>query len=70
MFRVRRFYKHKNCLDLIIEVIKVQYADARRIKLKIYYTDGKTRYHPNPQVIEIARSQVKNWLEVDVLDKV
>lgn len=66
--RSKHFYKHKNNVDVFIEVIKVQYRDAKRIKARVnFYNQGYTN---NPwiilhnQPIIIVAEQFTNWVEI------
>jgi len=56
-------YRHRSCLDLDVEVVKVMYRDAKRVKLKIAFVrqrDGLTLGFP-PQRVEIQKSDFGNW---------
>ena len=70
LFRPRRMYQHRDCLDLKLEVIKVQYADSKRIKMKVYFTNGRFRYVSQPQSVEIRRDQLCHWFEVEAVNEI
>jgi hypothetical protein len=59
-------YRHRNCLDIDIEVVKVMYRDSNRIKLKVIYvrqSDGASYGFP-PERVEIKRKDYCNWSPV------
>lgn len=59
------FYKHNECKDVFIEVLKPQYQDSKRFKGRIrYWNLGFTGYpwvlkHNEP--VEITSDQYNNW---------
>ena len=56
-------YRHRNCLDIDIEVLKVMFRDSKRVKLKIQYIyqrNGLSLGFP-PQRVEINKSDFENW---------
>lgn len=57
-------YKHESCTDAFIEVMKIQYRDAKRIKVRvIWWTGGATRDWPSGcvETIEIQREDLPKW---------
>lgn len=57
-------YKHENCTDSFIEIMKVQYHDNKRVKVRvIWWTIGTTRSWPSGliETIEIKREDLAKW---------
>lgn len=47
-------WKHENCIDVFIEVIKVQYVDSKRAKLRVIWWN--LGYTGNPWTLTQAES--------------
>ena len=55
-------YKHKNCLDMHIDVLRVQYVAPTYIKVRVQYTDPKGRPYPvDLQTIKIQTVDLPKW---------
>lgn len=70
----RGFYMHKNAVDVFIEVVKVQYRDAKRFKIKaivwnLGYTGNPWILLPSFQKYEIKIEDAKNWIKFDPLNE-
>lgn len=64
--RAGQAYKHENCTDSFIEVIKIQYYDEKRVKARVlWWTQGQTKCWPTGHVetIEIQRQDLPKWKE-------
>lgn len=57
-----KLYMHRNAMDLCIQVLKIQYRDSRRIKLKVRWWN--LGYTGNPWPLEMERIEIKtsDWL--------
>ena len=65
--RARAFYQHEDCTDSFLEVIKVQYFDAKRVKLRVFWCiQGATKSWPVGllETIEIQRKDLPKWKEI------
>ena len=61
---------HEDFMDVFIEVVKVQYADAKRIKLKIFWwnlgwTGSAMRIFPNSAPFEIKAKDFARWKRLE-----
>jgi len=56
-------YRHRNCLDIDIEVIKVMFRDSKRVKLKVQYINQRSGLSLgfSPERVEIKKEDFKNW---------
>lgn len=68
------FYMHKNAMDVCIEVLKVQYQDDKRIKLKVrwwnlgYVGEPYTLFGDSTDRLTLSKD---NWLEwVNITDRI
>lgn len=66
----RGYYMHKNAMDVFIEIVKVQYQDSKRFKVKtlvwnLGYTGNPWPILPSFQKYEIKREDAKNWVRFD-----
>lgn len=63
------FYMHENCLDVCIEVLKIQYKDSKRVKLKVNWVNlgyvGKPFILQFNRNIEIKREDLVKWKNID-----
>ena len=65
MFRQGLLYTHENMLDVCFRVLKVQYSDRRRMKIKVawYLRRGPTPMNLLETVV-IKREHMSTWKEV------
>jgi len=68
------FYMHKNAMDVCIEVLKVQYQDDKRIKLKVrwwnlgYAGEPYALFGDSTDKLTLSKD---NWLEwVNITDQI
>lgn len=55
-------YKHKNCLDMHLYVIRRQYTGPLYTKYKVLYVDNKFRtYAGGTETVTIAHKDLENW---------
>ena len=65
MFDYPKFYKHRNFVDVCFRVIKRQYADSKRLKVKIsWYLQKGLRPMGFSETITIDREQIKHYSEI------
>lgn len=70
---MRGFYKHDKSMDLVLEVLKTSYRDAKRLKVvarlwNLGYT-GKPWPMGLKQKFEIKTSDLNNWKPIQSLIK-
>lgn len=61
-------YKHANCTDVFIEVLKVQYFDIKRVKVRVaWWNVGTVSSFPLGiiETIEIKRQDILSWKVYD-----
>lgn len=55
-------YKHKNCLDMHLHVIRRQYTGPTYGKYKVMYVDSKSRpYAGGMETVTIPHVNLKDW---------
>lgn len=65
----RYYYKHKNCMDVCIEILKIQFRNDKKLKARV--TWWNLGYTGNPWVIhhnvpiEIQGKDLADWEEID-----
>lgn len=69
------YYVHKNFMDVAIEVVKIQYRNDRRTKLKIrWYNRGWVGqpfelYGMRPTTISVKHTDINNWVKIFTLER-
>lgn len=67
-FKDRRFYMHKNALDVLIYVIKVSYIRPNYVKMKVDYVNlgyvGKPYIMNHQNNFIINSNQYANWIHI------
>ena len=59
-------YKHENCLDMHLAIIKRQYTGPTYGKYKVAYVDSKFRlYAGGTETVKIFHKDLKKWKYVD-----
>lgn len=67
MFRPYEVWRHRNCTEIDIEVIKVTYRNPEYIKLKVRYLNRRSFLEKNrlinnrPETVRIFKKDFKNW---------
>jgi len=67
MHFTKGYYRHNNSLDVFFEVIKVQYVDHKRAKLRGrwwnlgWVGEPFLVYPGNPVTVEIKKEEFRNW---------
>lgn len=62
MFRAYECYKHKNSLDTVLEVMKIQYVGPEYIKMKVNIADKKLTFHFQKNLsVKIYRKDFWLW---------
>ena len=66
VFRKGRRYRHRNCIDIDIEVVGVCHVSLERTKLKVKYALQRNSYPLgfSPERVEVKSEHYKNWREV------
>lgn len=67
---MRGYYKHERSMDLVMEVLKTQYRDEKRIKVKVrWWNLGWTgnAWTFGQEKLEIQVSDLKNWKPCNLL---
>ena len=62
--RKGKTYRHRNCIDMDMWIIKIQYLGPRYMKLKICWVN---RFNPNilhPDHVTVQLKDMCNWAEV------
>lgn len=62
-------WRHRNCLDVDVYIVKVQYRGKKRIIAKALYWNRNYKFFHNigdPETIIIKNSDLKNWSQVEV----
>lgn len=55
-------YKHENCLDMHVFVLKRQYTSPDYAKYKVAYVDSKFRlYHGGTETVKIYHKDLEKW---------
>jgi len=62
-------YRHKNCLDIDIEILSVNYVDAKRTKMKIIYVNrhwqgGDFVIDAKASSVEVRSSDYPLWSRI------
>lgn len=62
-------WQHKNCSDLQLEIMKVQYQGPDYTKVKAFYMRkdfgcGEILLDPKADTLKITKDQYKNWRRV------
>lgn len=60
---MRTIQRHKNCLDIDVEIVKITYSGSNYIKVKVRYLDRVNGFYYNtkPQVVKIYRKNFGDW---------
>jgi len=67
MFRRYRKYRHRSCLDIDIEVVKVCHVNSERTILRVKYVAQRNPmfyFWPVPVRVRITRDQYENWVQL------
>lgn len=56
-------WRHKNCLDMDLVVLKIPYHGSEYYKLRVLYQNRHNGilYNYNPETIKIYKKDFKNW---------
>ena len=65
-------YRHMNCIDIDIEVVKVMYRDSKRVKLKVKFLLQHNRYNLGlpDQRVEIKKEDNWKWRMVPLAETI
>jgi hypothetical protein len=66
VFKNSGYYKHRNCLDMAIYVLKVQYRGPHYTKLRVLYVEAKSSrlYHETKETVKIFSKDSCNWTQL------
>lgn len=65
MFRSGYKYRHRNCLDLDIEVFKVLGENDSIISLIVSYWNRAGFYQGRMQVVSVKKKDLESWKRLD-----
>jgi hypothetical protein len=56
-------WRHPNCLDMDLEVIRVTYPGPKYLKVKVNYLsrDGGYRFNNGSEIVKIQRKDLGRW---------
>lgn len=63
MFVSGRRYRHRRCLDIDIDIVRVTYRGTKYIKAKVLYWNRwyKTHHSLQPELVWIKREDFYQW---------
>jgi hypothetical protein len=57
-------YRHPNCLDVDMHVLRVLRMDPDKVRLRVLWVNQRSRLIHETDEVEIGRDQINEWKQV------